>query len=82
MNQNELYLFIAASQVYPASLRALKRRELDITKRLEENKKNAQIERDIMKEKFFNLSHISPMFMTEYQRSYCSMGDGNNGYVW
>ena len=73
---------MALLQVYPASLRALKRRELDITKRLEENQKKAQLEREIIKEKFFNLSHISPMFMTEYRSSYCNRGGGKAGYVW
>jgi hypothetical protein len=73
---------MAFLQVYPASLRALKRRELDIVRRLEENKKKAQLESEIIKEKFFDLSHISPMFMTEYQSSYCNMSGEKTGYVW
>ncbi|XP_028396054.1 centriole, cilia and spindle-associated protein-like [Dendronephthya gigantea] len=71
-----------AKDVYPASLRALKRRELDIAKRLQENKKKAQLDEEITREKFFNLRDISPMFMTEYQRSFCNIGGEKTGYVW
>lgn len=74
--------FVVCQQVYPASLRALKRREVDIAKRLAEHKK-AHLEYDERtKEKFFNLSQVSPVFITEYQRSFCNIASDKTGYVW
>lgn len=69
-------------EVYPAALRALKRRELEVRRKLLENQEKAARKQELMKEKFFNHGHMSPLFLTEYQRSYCFQNDVKTGYVW
>ena len=68
-------------KVYPAALRALKRRELDMRRKLENQKQTAR-ERELMKEKFVHLGRVSSTCLTEYQRSYCLQNDVNEEYVW
>lgn len=67
-------------EVYPASLRALKRRELEVRRKLEENQKTAR-KKEMLNKTFFIQGRVSPTFLTEYQRSYCTQDGAKTGYV-